>query len=144
MRLKELRQKGRLTEDEKKEKDFAKDGKLNDRSLNRVDIVKEIAKFANTACFGKRTPELSNAQQLNRLETEQIPDWREAGKFRFTFSASPELFLSNLKKTRDALDETFIKIAACIRLAVPYTGMIISTRESKASRESSRRHVHKS
>ena len=27
-------------------------------------------------------------------------------------------------------DETFIKIAACIRLAVPYTGMIISTRES--------------
>lgn len=28
-------------------------------------------------------------------------------------------------------DETFIKIAACIRLAVPYTGMIISTRESE-------------
>ncbi|MBQ7500245.1 MAG: [Clostridia bacterium] len=28
-------------------------------------------------------------------------------------------------------DETFIKIAACIRLAVPYTGMIISTRENQ-------------
>ena len=28
-------------------------------------------------------------------------------------------------------DDTFIKIAACIRLAVPYTGMIISTRESE-------------
>lgn len=31
-------------------------------------------------------------------------------------------------------DETFIKIAACIRLAVPYTGMIISTRESEQVR----------
>ena len=28
-------------------------------------------------------------------------------------------------------DEMFIKIAACIRLAVPYTGMIVSTRESE-------------
>ncbi len=32
-------------------------------------------------------------------------------------------------------DETFEKIIACIRLAVPYTGMIISTRESKEVRE---------
>ncbi len=32
-------------------------------------------------------------------------------------------------------DETFAKIAACIRIAVPYTGMIISTRESQAVRE---------
>lgn len=32
-------------------------------------------------------------------------------------------------------DETFGKICACIRLAVPYTGMIISTRESKEVRE---------
>ena len=31
-------------------------------------------------------------------------------------------------------DETFAKITACIRLAVPYTGMIISTRESEAVR----------
>ena len=31
-------------------------------------------------------------------------------------------------------DETFIKLAACIRLAVPYTGMIISTRESEQVR----------
>ncbi len=31
-------------------------------------------------------------------------------------------------------DETFEKIAACIRLAVPYTGMIISTRESEEVR----------
>lgn len=28
-------------------------------------------------------------------------------------------------------DDTFAKIAACIRLAVPYTGMIVSTRESE-------------
>ncbi|MCL2863985.1 MAG: [FeFe] hydrogenase H-cluster radical SAM maturase HydG [Lachnospiraceae bacterium] len=32
-------------------------------------------------------------------------------------------------------DETFAKIVACVRLAVPYTGMIISTRESKECRE---------
>ena len=31
-------------------------------------------------------------------------------------------------------DETFEKIAACIRLAVPYTGMIISTRENEQVR----------
>ncbi|MCH5293905.1 MAG: [FeFe] hydrogenase H-cluster radical SAM maturase HydG [Treponema sp.] len=31
-------------------------------------------------------------------------------------------------------DETFAKITACIRLAVPYTGMIISTRETEAVR----------
>lgn len=31
-------------------------------------------------------------------------------------------------------DETFAQICACIRLAVPYTGMIISTRESEAVR----------
>lgn len=32
-------------------------------------------------------------------------------------------------------DDTFAKIVACIRIAVPYTGMIISTRESQACRE---------
>lgn len=32
-------------------------------------------------------------------------------------------------------DETFAKIVAIIRIAVPYTGMIISTRESKSVRE---------
>lgn len=32
-------------------------------------------------------------------------------------------------------DEIFCKIAACIRVAVPYTGMIISTRESAELRE---------
>ncbi|MBR4434482.1 MAG: [Clostridia bacterium] len=32
-------------------------------------------------------------------------------------------------------DDTFAKIVACIRIAVPYTGMIISTRESKKVRE---------
>ena len=31
-------------------------------------------------------------------------------------------------------DDTFAKIIACIRIAVPYTGMIISTRESEAVR----------
>lgn len=32
-------------------------------------------------------------------------------------------------------DDTFAKIVACIRIAVPYTGMIVSTRESKKTRE---------
>ena len=32
-------------------------------------------------------------------------------------------------------DEIFAKIVACIRIAVPYTGMIVSTRESQACRE---------
>ncbi len=32
-------------------------------------------------------------------------------------------------------DEIFEKIVACIRIAVPYTGMIVSTRESKETRE---------
>lgn len=32
-------------------------------------------------------------------------------------------------------DEIFCKIVACIRIAVPYTGMIVSTRESKEVRE---------
>ena len=32
-------------------------------------------------------------------------------------------------------DETFCKIVACIRVAVPYTGMIISTRENRSVRE---------
>ncbi len=32
-------------------------------------------------------------------------------------------------------DETFTKIVACIRLAVPYTGMIVSTRETEAVRQ---------
>ena len=31
-------------------------------------------------------------------------------------------------------DDTFTKIAACIRLAVPYTGMIVSTRETESVR----------
>ena len=32
-------------------------------------------------------------------------------------------------------DDTFAKIVACIRVAVPYTGMIISTSESQKTRE---------
>jgi 2-iminoacetate synthase len=32
-------------------------------------------------------------------------------------------------------DDIFAKITACIRISVPYTGMIVSTRESKACRE---------
>ena len=38
-------------------------------------------------------------------------------------------------------DDTFAKLVACIRIAVPYTGMIISTRESKTVRELSLIHI---
>ena len=41
----------------------------------------------------------------------------------------PEVFDNGIN------DDVFAKIIACIRIAVPYTGMIISTRESKACRE---------
>lgn len=37
--------------------------------------------------------------------------------------------------TNGISDDIFAKIVACIRIAVPYTGMIISTRESQACRE---------
>ena len=41
----------------------------------------------------------------------------------------PEAFQNGLS------DDIFAKIVACIRIAVPYTGMIVSTRESVASRK---------
>ncbi len=37
--------------------------------------------------------------------------------------------------TNGLTDELFEKLVACIRIAVPYTGMIISTRESQSTRE---------
>ncbi len=37
--------------------------------------------------------------------------------------------------TNGISDDIFAKIVACIRISVPYTGMIISTRESQACRE---------
>lgn len=37
--------------------------------------------------------------------------------------------------TNGISDDIFAKIVACIRIAVPYTGMIMSTRESKETRE---------
>lgn len=37
--------------------------------------------------------------------------------------------------TNGISDDTFAKIVACIRIAVPYTGMIVSTRESQKCRE---------
>lgn len=37
--------------------------------------------------------------------------------------------------TNGISDETFAKIVACLRIAIPYTGMIVSTRESQACRE---------
>lgn len=44
-----------------------------------------------------------------------------------------DIDLSEFKNSID--DDTFAKLVACIRIAVPYTGMIVSTRESQRSRE---------
>ena len=42
----------------------------------------------------------------------------------------------NLQKFPNAVcDDTFAKIVCCLRVAVPYTGLIVSTRESRVSRE---------
>jgi len=42
----------------------------------------------------------------------------------------------DVRKFKNALDDDiFAKIVACIRIAVPYTGIIVSTREKKATRE---------
>lgn len=42
----------------------------------------------------------------------------------------------DLKDFQNSLnDDIFAKLVACIRIAVPYTGMIVSTRESQKSRE---------
>ena len=35
----------------------------------------------------------------------------------------------------NSIDDIFAKLVACIRISVPYTGMIVSTRESQKSRE---------
>ena len=44
-----------------------------------------------------------------------------------------DIDLAEFKNSID--DDTFAKLVACIRIAVPYTGMIVSTRESQRSRE---------
>jgi len=42
----------------------------------------------------------------------------------------------NLRKFPNAVsDDAFAKIVCCLRVAVPYTGLIVSTRESRISRE---------
>ncbi len=44
-----------------------------------------------------------------------------------------DIDVSRFKNALD--DDIFAKIVACIRIAVPYTGIIVSTRENKATRE---------
>jgi len=42
--------------------------------------------------------------------------------------------IDNTKFINGITDDTFVKIIACIRIAAPYTGIIVSTRESQDSR----------
>ena len=44
-----------------------------------------------------------------------------------------DIDVADFKNSLD--DDIFAKVVACIRIAVPYTGMIVSTRESQKSRE---------
>ena len=53
------------------------------------------------------------------LHTISVPRVRRADDI------DPDVFDNGIS------DETFAKIVACIRIAVPYTGMIVSTRETK-------------
>ena len=50
-------------------------------------------------------------------------------RIRHADDIDPEAFDNSID------DDIFAKIVACIRIAVPYTGMIVSTRESKKTRE---------
>jgi 2-iminoacetate synthase len=50
-------------------------------------------------------------------------------RIRAADDIDPEQFANGIS------DDQFAKIVACIRIAVPYTGMIVSTRESKECRE---------
>ena len=71
---------------------------------------------------------LMHAEHLERYKgvgphTISVPRLRRADDI------DPDVFDNGIS------DEIFEKIVACIRIAVPYTGMIVSTRESKACRE---------
>lgn len=71
---------------------------------------------------------LMHAEHLEALygvgpHTISVPRIRRADDI------DPEIFDNGID------DDTFAKIVACIRIAVPYTGMILSTRESKKCRE---------
>ena len=57
------------------------------------------------------------------------PHTISAPRIRCADDIDPDVFDNGID------DDTFAKIVACIRIAVPYTGMIMSTRESKACRE---------
>ena len=50
-------------------------------------------------------------------------------RVRMADDIDPDVFNNGIS------DDVFAKIVACIRIAVPYTGMICSTRESAASRK---------
>ena len=54
--------------------------------------------------------------------------WRLSRDAKRADDIDPDVFDNSLS------DDLFAKIIACIRIAVPYTGMIISTRESEAVR----------
>lgn len=70
------------------------------------------------------------------MHAEHLESYKGVGPHTISvprIRAADDIDPSNFPDAID--DETFAKIVACIRIAVPYTGMIVSTRESQATRE---------
>ena len=69
------------------------------------------------------------------MHAQHLEDTYGVGPHTISFPRIKPAQGINLKQFNLVDDATFAKIIACIRIAVPYTGMIISTRESKECRE---------
>ena len=100
--------------------DRAMDGGIDDVGLG-VLFGLELYRYEFTAL-------LMHAEHLEAVHgvgphTISVPRIRRADDI------DPETFDNGID------DDTFAKIVACIRISVPYTGMIVSTRESQACRE---------
>ena len=95
---------------------FALDWIISGAAMNNADGFDVLDKVAG---FGKRT---GIYLSLIHIYTISVPRIRPADDI------DPETFENAIS------DDIFKKIVACIRVSVPYTGMIISTRESVETR----------
>ena len=68
-------------------------------------------------------------QSIWKLSTESAPHTISVPRIKRADDIDPDTFDNGIS------DDIFAKLCALIRIAVPYTGMIISTRESQAVRE---------
>ena len=93
----------------------------------------ESTMWASVSCSASkvslRVRRAADARGACRSRTRRRPHTISVPRVKRADDIDPDEFGNGID------DETFAKICACLRLAVPYTGMIISTRESKATRE---------